>query len=322
MTKRVIIDTDPGVDDALAILLALDAPELEVLGITTVAGNVSLDNTTNNALNLLHYFGQEIPVYRGMPQPLQKKLTFDGLIHGDNGLGGVTIPSSPRREEALAAPDYLIEMGKQSRGEITLITLGPLTNVAVAIEKDPEAMKGYQEIISMGGAVHMGNVTPVAEFNFWGDPHAAKIVFDFPIPITMIGLNVTHQVVLSQNDLRLMREIGGEKGQLMDRIHDAYVGAYWKNIGVIGCVPHDSIAVAYAIDPSLIETITATVDVSLEGITIGQTVVDDRNVWGKEPNAHVGLQIDGASFKERLFHTLFPEQKALYEAYIQNMAGR
>lgn len=316
MAKKVILDCDPGVDDSLAIFLAVRSPKLELLGITTVNGNVGIDLTTENALKVLEQAGASVPVYRGAEKPLKKPLYSSSDIHGSNGLGGVELPESKQKEEAQSAADYLIEMGRKSNGEITLITVGPMTNVAIAIQKDPEAMKGYREIISMGGGVGQGNITPVAEFNYWVDPEAVKVAMDFGLPFTMLGLNVTHQTVLTPNDFHFMRIVGGKEGEFISSIHQSYIDAYWRYGGYMGCVPHDSLAVAVAADPTLVETVHCHVDMATDGITRGQSVADVVNAWNDKPkNVHVGMKVDRERFRDFIFTTLFPDCEQDYAQY-------
>jgi len=323
MAKKVILDCDPGVDDTLAIFLAVHSPQLELLGITTVNGNVGIDFTTENALKVLEQANASVPVYRGMSKPLKKPLYSSSDIHGENGLGGVQLPKSKQKEAKQSAPDFLVEMGRKAKGEITLITVGPMTNVAVAIQQDPEAMKGYKEIISMGGAVGTGNITPVAEFNYWVDPEAAKIAMESGIPFTMLGLNVTHQTVLTPNDFHFMRMVGGEQGEFLASIHQAYIDAYWRYRGYMGCVPHDSLAVAVAADPSFVETIHCHVDIATDGITRGQSVADIYHTWAEKPrNVHVGMKVDVERFRDFIFETLFPQSKEAYQQYKQFLASQ
>ncbi|SHF39216.1 purine nucleosidase [Seinonella peptonophila] len=316
MPKKVVIDCDPGVDDALAILLAIFSKELDVLGITTVNGNVGIDLTTENALKIVEKAGSSIPVYRGMKKPLKKPLYSSGDVHGQNGLGGITVPKSKQNVEPISATDYLIQTGRASEGEITLITLGPLTNIAVAIQKDPEAMSNYKEIISMGGGVGVGNITPVAEFNYWVDPEAAKIVFNFDLPITMLGLNATHQTVLTPNDFHFMRLVDSELGEFLAQIHTTCINAYWEFDQLMGCVPHDSLAVAVAADPSLVETVYCNVEIATDGLTRGQSVADVINAWEeKRKNSHVGITVDSERFRDFIFLTLFSDHKDEYDTY-------
>lgn len=323
MAKKVILDCDPGVDDALAIFLAVRSPELELLGVTTVNGNVGIDLTTENARKVLEQANASVPVYRGAEKPLEKPLYSSSAIHGDNGLGGVKLPESKLKEEKKPAADYLIEMGRKSNGDITLITVGPMTNVAEAIQRDPEAMKGYKEIISMGGAVGAGNITPVAEFNYWVDPEAVKIAIDFGLPFTMLGLHVTHQTVLTPNDFHFMRIIGGKEGEFLSSIHQSYIDAYWQYQGYMGCVPHDSLAVAVAADPTLVKTVYCHVDIATDGLTRGQTVADVINTWREKPkNVHVGMEVDTERFRDFIFLTLFPDSEQAYKQYKQFLSSQ
>lgn len=318
----MILDCDPGVDDALALILAINSRELDVQGITTVNGNVDLDLTTENALKIVEKANGSIPVYRGMKNPLKKAIySSSGDVHGQNGLGGVILPKSKRKEEQISAPDYLIEMGRKYKNELTLIAVGPLTNIAVAIQKDPEAMRNYKEIISMGGGVGIGNMTPVAEFNYWVDPDAAKIVFDFDLPITMLGLNATHQTILTPNDFHFMRHVGGEIGEFLAQIHSSSIDAYWESDQFMGCVPHDSLAVAFTAVPSLVETIYCNVEIATDGITRGQSVADVVNAWEeKRKNCYVGVDVDQERFRDFIFWTVFPDHRDEYEKYKKFLA--
>lgn len=315
MRKKVIIDTDPGIDDSIALLLALNSPKLEVLGITTTVGNIGIDLTTQNALKLVDFCSKNIPVYKGAEAPLKKQVEISDDCHGKDGMGNINLPDSNRQPETQSAPDFLIEIGKRYHEEVSIISLGPMTNLATAIQKDPGAMSNFKEIISMGGGVGIGNMSPVAEFNYWVDPEAAKVVYDFTIPVTMIGLNVTTQVVFTPTDFDFIKKLGGEMSELIYNMQTHYINYYWETERVLGSIAHDVLAVAVACDPKLVETVHCNVDIATDGITRGECVADLIGVWGQKKNCHVALQVDEEGFKDMFFEKLFPENAQEYEYY-------
>lgn len=315
MSKKVIIDTDPGIDDTLALLLALHSPELDVVGITTAAGNVGLERTTQNALNILDFCNEQIPVYKGAETPLVKPPHQADTTHGKDGMGNVRLPDSLRAPMQTSAVDFLIDMGRRHPGKLSLITLAPLTNIAEAILKDPAAMLNYKEIISMGGGIGTGNMSPVAEFNYWFDPDAAKIVYQFDIPITMVGLNVTNQVVLTPTDFKFIERLGGRTAELVTRITEHYIDHYWETEGILGCVAHDPLAVAAACDPDLLGTVHCHVDIATDGISRGECVIDLLHAWPGRKNCFVAAQVDANRFKDMFFTKLFPHCIEQYDRY-------
>ena len=211
--RRVIIDTDPGVDDALAILLALRSPELQVEAITPVAGNVPLEFTLPNALKLVEIAGRtDVPVAGGARHPLVRKLVTGEHVHGNNGLAGVEFPEPKIKPVAESAPEMIRKIVKANPGEITIVAVGPLTNVALALRADPDLAAKIKAIVIMGGSLSGGNVTPAAEFNLYVDPEAARIVFDAGVPLTMVGLDVTRKVLFTDERLKVMETAKNPSG--------------------------------------------------------------------------------------------------------------
>ncbi|WP_053598485.1 nucleoside hydrolase [Bacillus sp. FJAT-18017] len=328
--RKIIIDTDPGIDDAYAIVAALAYEGFDVLGITVAAGNVGLDNCVNNALGLVNLMNADCLVYPGAEAPLKllmQKQTYqlEGLVHGEGGLGTVTLPPDFSRKSETHAVEFILESVKANPGEVELITLGPLTNVALAIQKDLDTMKKVKKIWSMGGGVRLGNRTPVAEFNYWADPEAAKLTYDEigeHVEINMIGLDVTHQTRFTLDDLFFLRTECGEVGELLSEMSNLYLENYWKALRTTGVIIHDLVAVMLAIDPSLSSEDDVFRQVNLkmecEGICKGQTVVQlAPNVKDTEPkNATVYMGIDNSAFKKAFFKLCFPEAYVLYNKYI------
>lgn len=223
--QKIIIDTDPGIDDAVAILLALAAKDkLDVLALTTVNGNVGIDQVTKNAFKILDVAGRaDIPVYKGNGKPLLRENDHCEEFHGDDGLGNLDMPDSEREPENESAVDFLIRKVREEKGEITLVPIGPLTNIAEAVQRDPEFVKNVKEIVIMGGAEHGGNMSPHAEFNFWTDPEAAKIVFEAGFEnVTMVGLDATSYVFLSPTVRELLYLINTPISRFIHKITRLY----------------------------------------------------------------------------------------------------
>jgi len=315
--KRIIIDTDPGVDDALAIILALRSPELAVEAITTVNGNTCLAQATENALRVLEVLGlpEPPPVVKGADRPLVREPFPSASIHGRDGLGEVShmkFPGGKKKYPAPRlkaadryAPELICELAARSPGELTLVALGPLTNVALALTIDPKLAGNVKEIVAMGGAYSVcGNVTPAAEFNFFCDPEAAHEVITSGVPITLVGLDVTLQARLSRHALieatrkrtKLNRFLRDSTGHVMD--------FYRERQGYHGCSVHDALAMMVAIDKSFVGTKRAHVDVETKGeLTSGMSVADLRPYARGHvgaPNADVALYVDPARFERFL----------------------
>ena len=296
MAIPVLIDCDPGHDDAIALLLALASPEVEVLGITTVAGNQTLDKTTKNALKLLEFTGRtEIPVAAGAPRPLVREQYIAGYVHGESGMDGPELPEPQIRAIDEHAVDFLAEL---IRPDVVLIPTGPLTNIAMLLQRYPEVRPA--RIVLMGGAIAEGNVTPAAEFNIWADPEAAARVFSSGIDVTMVGLDVTHKALFRPADSERLAATG-RTGRLVAELFAFYQQFHSEQYGWDGSPVHDAVAVAHVLRPDLLETVDRGVVVDTGGeLSRGRTYVD---LWGRagwEPNAQVAVDIDAAGFVDFL----------------------
>lgn len=276
MTK-ILFDTDPGIDDAMALLMLARDPRAQLLGVTTVFGNASIDTTTGNALALCERFGIEVPVSRGAAQPLARHTDdYPELIHGRDGMGNVGMAAARRRRvETLAAPQFISEMSKRHEGELVIVAVGPFTNLAHALEHDPGIVERVKAVVVMGGAFgtggHGGNVSPVAEANVFNDPHAADLVLRARWPVTVVGLDVTHEVLMSTAYLRALGEDGGDEGRFIWDITRCYEDFYNTRTGG-GIYSHDATAVACALDASPFQLRTGALRVVPDGIAAGQTI--------------------------------------------------
>jgi inosine-uridine nucleoside N-ribohydrolase len=291
----IVIDCDPGHDDAIAILLALASPELEVRGITTVSGNAGLDKTTANALRVLEHAGRgDIPVAAGADRPLVREQYVAAYVHGESGLDGPDLPPPQGSPVEQHAVDFLAEHAAGA----TLVAVGPLTNVALMLALHPDARP--ERIVIMGGAIAEGNVTPAAEFNIWEDPEAAHRVFESGIDLTMIGLDVTHKALMTRAHADRLRA-SGRVGTMVAELFDFFSQFHLRQYGTEDSPIHDAVAVAHLIDPTLVETVHRGVVVDTGGeLSRGRTYVD---LWGRAgwtPNAHVGTGVDGERFMELL----------------------
>jgi len=294
----IVIDCDPGHDDAIAILLALASPEVELIGVTTVAGNQTLDKTTRNALVTLELAGRsDIPVAVGAAAPLRRALRTAPQVHGESGLDGPELPEPSAQPVEAHAADFLaglIEPG------VVLVPTAPLTNLALLLQRHPDVRDRLERIVWMGGSIGQGNVTPAAEFNAFVDPEAAAAVFACGIPITMIGLDVTHKALFTRDHAAQVRECG-RAGRFVAELSDFFQGFHERSYGFDGSPIHDAMAVGHVIDPTLVTT--RHVDVSIETesqFCDGRTVVDLRGVTGREPNAEVGVEVDAGRFLDLL----------------------
>ncbi len=304
--QRVLLDCDPGHDDAVAILLAARSPALQLEAITTVAGNQTLEKTTRNALKVCSAAGiRSVPIAAGMDRPLVRDLRVAANIHGASGLDG---PSLPEPDVALApmhGVDLLIEKLLASDGDLTIVATGPLTNVAAAMRRAPEIVPKIQRIVLMGGAIGLGNTTPAAEFNIYVDPEAAHVVFSCGRPITMIGLDVTHQAQATPEVRARIRALGSPVARLVDDLLGFFGETYLRVYGFAAPPVHDPCAVAWVIDPTLIESRPMRVDVELRGEwTTGRTVCDRYGQTGRPPNAEVGLALDAPRFWDVVIEAL------------------
>ena len=311
MKKKVIIDTDPGVDDAMAIALAWLSPDIELVALTTVFGNVSVDQAASNACVLLDQLGADIPVARGAKKPLKNKLRgFPDYVHGKNGFGDIDLPESSKQIEPQSAADYLIERILADPYDITIVTIGPLTNLAIAIEKQPEIMNKVKEIVVLGGAfITNGNVNPAAEANMISDPHAADFVFSKKGPITVLGLDVTQQVIMNEQYLNEVHNRSTPCGEFLRDMTRFYLD-FHRSGGVDGLYTHDPSAIAYLIEPDLFSRKKGEIRVATEGIGMGQTIMNRNGdvygitPWSDLPKHNVCLEVnskDLLSLYKRVF---------------------
>ena len=277
---RIIIDCDPGHDDMAAILLAAFHPGIVIEAITTVCGNASLANTTNNALRIVSAFGLDVPVYSGAVQPLLHRYDFPAAFHGPSGLdsAGVELPAATREAEPKHAVQAIIDIVDANPGEITLVVVGPMTNIALAFGLRPDLAGKVRQIVFMGGSAGEGNVTPAAEFNIWADAEAARVVFRSGAKLVMFGLNVTHQTLLRRQDVAAVRGARPGDNAVAD-IMDFYCGTYYRFAGADkpGAPLHDPCAIAWLIDPTLftVEQLPGDVIVGSDE-AYGQTLIDLR----------------------------------------------
>jgi len=271
---RVIIDTDPGVDDALAILLALRSPELKVEAITPVAGNVPLEFTLPNALKLVEIAGRtDVPVAGGARHPLVRRLITASYVHGNNGLAGVEFPEPKVKPVAETAPELIRKIVRSNPGEITIVAVGPLTNVALALRDDPDLAEKIRAIVIMGGSLSGGNVTPAAEFNLYVDPEAARVVFDAGVPLTMVGLDVTRKVLFTDARLKMLETAKNPSGIAAAKIMAATLEHLNRGPHPMIEAMHDPLTVANLIDPGILTLKDYYVEVETEGeFTAGETL--------------------------------------------------
>ena len=296
LNKRpIIIDTDPGIDDALAIAIALFSDSLDVKLITTVAGNVSLEKLTNNALKLLNFYGKDVPVAMGARKPLIGPLVDASDIHGPSGMEGFDFPE-PKRELLLEenAVNAMRRVILESSEPITLVPIGPLTNIALLLSVYPEVKDNIREIAMMGGSVTRGNKGVMAEFNIATDPEAAKIVFDSGLPIAMASLDVGLKALVMPEDTAKLLDLGNV-GRMAHCLFKKYRGGSFNT----GLKMYDSCAIAYLLCPELFQIVDTFVDVELAGsLTKGCTVVDLKGYLKQAPNAKVCVDVDGTAFRK------------------------
>ena len=322
MPRHVIIDTDPGVDDALALILALQSPELCVDAITTVSGNVHVELATQNTLTVLGLFppARRPPVAKGADRPLVRALDTATHVHGDDGLGGVSClhtaagqlcyPAVSATHASRDAVACMLDLIRRAPGELTLIALGPLTNLALAWRRDARAFQQLAEIMIMGGAISVpGNVTPVAEFNIYVDPEAAQVVFAAGVPITLVGLDVTERVRLTGEMIdQSVRTTGSPLSQFVMDCTARTIEFSSRVERPPGMAMHDPLAVGALVDPSIVHTAPLSVQVETKGeLTTGMLVADRRPLLAdlKAPaNVHVALEVDAARFLEMFLHRL------------------
>lgn len=300
----VIIDCDPGLDDVVALIMAFASDKLDVKAVTTVAGNQTLEKVSNNALRVLSYAGIDVPVGLGYKGPMIRKLVTAGEVHGEDGLYGVKLPEATLKPSDLHAIDLIAKVLKESEEKVTLIPIGPLTNIAMFLQRYPELIDKIERISIMGGAVNGGNCTPFAEFNIYVDPEAADIVFKSGIPITMVGLNATHKAPVLREDIEKIASIDNKIAKLVAEMLDNLSKFHIRD-GIDGCFLHDPLAVCSVINPEVLTTELLHVAIELKGeYTTGATVVDLRNRLELNKNVDVALEVDRKSFVEEIIKSV------------------
>jgi pyrimidine-specific ribonucleoside hydrolase len=299
MSTAIILDCDPGHDDAIALLLALASPEVDLLCVTTVHGNQTLARTTDNALRVLDLAGRaDIPVAAGADRPLARELTVASHVHGESGLDGPSLRPASRAPLAESAVDLMARTIAASPVPVTLIPTGPLTNVAQLLERTAGANVGH--IVLMGGAIAEGNMTPAAEFNIWADPEAAQAVFHAGIDLCMIGLDVTHRALTTPALQDRLRR-SGQTGAFVAELVDFFTLYHRETYGWNGAPIHDAVAVAHVIRPGIVTTTPCNVEIECDSeLCRGRTVVDRWRRTERQPNAHVGIDLDPAAFFDLL----------------------
>lgn len=298
--RKIIIDTDPGQDDAAAIMLALGSPELDILGITTVAGNVPLSRTSTNARIILEFCSRpDVRVFAGADRPIARPLVTAEHVHGKTGLDGPELHEPAMPLQAQHAVDFIIEtLLREPSGTVTLCTLGPLTNIATALRKAPEIAGRVRELVMMGGGFFEGgNITPAAEFNIYVDPEAAAAVFTSGIPIVMMPLDVTHKVLTLKSRVARLREIGSRPATALVEMLDFFERFDIEKYGSDGGPLHDPTVIAYLLKPELFSGRDCNVEVETASpLTTGMTVVDWWQVTGRKHNARVMKDVDADGF--------------------------
>ncbi|QIZ78327.1 pyrimidine-specific ribonucleoside hydrolase RihA [Ferrimonas lipolytica] len=307
MPRPIIVDCDPGHDDAIALILAMASPELKPLAVTTSAGNQTPDKTLNNALRILTLLGRsDVAVAGGAIKPLARELIIADNVHGETGLDGPALPQPSFAPQPLTAVELMAAKIRQSAQPVTLVPTGPLTNIALLLASHPELHQNIERIVLMGGAATLGNWTPAAEFNIYVDPEAAEVVFKAGIPITMCGLEVTHQAQIMDEDIDRIRAINNPVAQVTAELLDFFM-IYHRDPkwGFTGAPLHDPCTIAWLLAPELFETVDCWVGIETKGEhTQGMTVVDRYQLTGKPANATVALGLDRQGFVDLLVERL------------------
>jgi pyrimidine-specific ribonucleoside hydrolase len=302
MPTSVVLDCDPGHDDAIALVLAAADPAIDLRAVTTVAGNQTLEKTTRNALRVLTVADcTDVPVAAGLAEPLLREPIAAGEVHGETGLDGAELPEAAAEPSEEHAVDALARVARETTEPITLVAVGPLSNVAVAIRRYPNLVEDLERIVVMGGSLGGGNVTPAAEFNVHADPEAAAIVFDAAVPVTMVGLNVTQTARLPAERFDELRALDSDVATMVADLLAFYLDFHRDRYGWESVPLHDALALAHVSDHGLLKTESMAVDVETGGKhTLGATVCDRWGVTGREPNADVAVDVDTDAFLEWL----------------------
>jgi pyrimidine-specific ribonucleoside hydrolase len=303
----VIIDCDPGHDDALMLMLAFGSGAFDIKAVTTSAGNQTQDKTLSNALKILCLIGTDVPVYRGCEKPMFRELIIAEHVHGETGLDCPSLSAPTRGASEISAVEGIAQILSRTDEKITLVPTGPLTNIATFLLAFPYLKEKIARISLMGGGIFRGNMTPLAEFNIYADPEAAQIVFRSGIPITMCGLDVTHKAIVFQEDIERFRSIGNKSGLAAAEMMDFFSIFYRDNRTELdgGAALHDPCTIAWLLDPDMFQSKACYVDVETKGtLTTGTTVVDFYNVLDKVPNTEVVYDIDRRKYIEMLYQAI------------------
>lgn len=296
--RKIILDCDPGHDDAVAIMLALSSDKLDLLALSVEAGNQTLEKTGRNALNLVQYFNKDIPVALGETHPLKKKLETCPKIHGESGLDGFTFPKLIKQFDKLSAVELMKKLLLENE-KVTLVPTGPLTNIATLLIKYPEVKSHIEEIVLMGGSIGYGNVTPAAEFNIFVDPEAADIVFKSGLTIKMMGLDVTRKVKLTYSMLEDFKKINNKASILFCDLMKVFIDNQKDVFGFVGAPLHDPVTIAYLIDPSVVSLKEMNTEIDISGgPSYGRTNCDQFNYLNRKPNSFVAIDIDTNKYWE------------------------
>lgn len=294
MKRKIIIDTDPGIDDAAALTIALNNQELEVLMLSTVAGNVNLDYTTENAKKILDFFKKDTPLARGNSRPLLREYEDASQFHGETGMNGYDFPKSERQVLPQHSAVAMKDMIMASQEKVTLVTIGPLTNAALLLSMYPEVKDKLEEIVIMGGSTIGGNTNTAAEFNIKVDPHAAQMVINSGLPITIFGLRVTTRALLSKADIEKISELG-QSGEMLYSLFSHYRGG---DIYGSGLMMHDICTIAYLLKPEIFDYQKTQLEVALDGPAAGTTVADLYSRYTEEKNVKLAVDIDQQKFRD------------------------
>lgn len=310
--RKIIIDCDPGHDDAMAILWALALQELEILGITTVAGNQTIEKVTKNTLQILTLMNRDdIPVAQGIPGPMVRELAIGGeVVHGDSGLEGPELPEPGFQPVEINALDFIIKTLDSAEDKVTLVAVGPLTNIALVLKMRPDLKRKIECISIMGGGT-FGNYTPAAEYNIWADAEAAKIVFNSDLPIIMAGLDVTQKAYITREENEVLRKQGNRASVFAAELIDFFSKFHYEVEGFPGCTLHDPVAIAVLVYPEMFESMEVNVDVEIKGeLTYGMTLVDRTDyltkVFGEKvkKNTMFLYGVDREKFVEKFFNDM------------------
>ncbi len=310
MTQKIILDTDPGIDDAMAIFYAFQAPEIEVLGLTTVFGNVPVEMSAQNALTLVELAGKDIPVCKGVARPwVGPESTYAHFVHGDDGFGNINFPASNRSLDPRSAAQFIVDMARKHPGEITLVAVGPLGNLALALRLEPDLPKLIKEVNIMGGSAFApGNVTPVAEANIWNDAHAAHIVFDADWKINMFGLDVTYDVPFAPTFVDDLAHANQKLGSFVAQASQFYMDFYSKDREERVCFFHDAFPLAYIVHPELFEMTEGHMRIGTGELDKGQTAFAPHNttaspLWLDAKKCKVATKVNHEALTEVFINT-------------------